>query len=269
MDLPNLTPLEVEILRRTADISSISYDATPTRDADASNATDSDDSSLSSMSTPEEEDEPDDATQRLGNTNCCCVRMETVAECVCCREYPAAVRKQQGRQSCVTSHPDFEGLCLNPGVLQLALLNMRHYAGTKGTGGQRQHEPALHRRLMVPIFMEFDDHKFIADLMAELDVYARASGTLEAYMTERILPLAWQASARRCLELGFTWQVKGPWGPSRGNLAEPGPPCLHEFPFGRPREDGIHERQKEDALVGHCHLVVGSALLVVGRHFLD
>lgn len=50
---------------------------------------------------------------------------------------------------------------------------------------------------MVPIFMEFDDHKFIADLMAELDVYARASGTLEAYMTERILPLAWQASARR------------------------------------------------------------------------
>lgn len=46
--------------------------------------------------------------------------METVAECVCCRDYPAAVRKQQGRQSCVTSHPDFEGLCLDPGVLQLA-----------------------------------------------------------------------------------------------------------------------------------------------------
>lgn len=69
MDLPNLTPLEVEILRRTADISSISYDATPTRDADASNATDSDDSSRCSMSTPEEDDETDDATQRLGNTN--------------------------------------------------------------------------------------------------------------------------------------------------------------------------------------------------------
>ncbi|KAM7306133.1 P2X purinoceptor 7-like [Ixodes scapularis] len=53
----------------------------------------------------------------------CCVPMETVAECVCCRDYPAAVRKQQGRQS----HPDFEGLCLDPGVLQLASLNMRHY----------------------------------------------------------------------------------------------------------------------------------------------
>ncbi|KAM7310321.1 hypothetical protein ISCGN_007229 [Ixodes scapularis] len=103
MDLPNLTPLEVEILRRTADISSISYDATPTRDADASNATDSDDSSRCSKSTPEEDDETDDATQRLGNTNwcqcSCCVPMETVAECVCCRDYPAAVRKQQGRQS--------------------------------------------------------------------------------------------------------------------------------------------------------------------------
>ncbi|KAG0410627.1 hypothetical protein HPB47_012256 [Ixodes persulcatus] len=114
MDLPNQTPLEVEILRRTADISSISYHSTPTRDADASKATDSDDISRSSVSTPEDDDEPDDGTKRLGNTNCCCVQMETVAECVFSREYPAAVHKQQGRQSCVTSHPDFEGLCLNP-----------------------------------------------------------------------------------------------------------------------------------------------------------
>ncbi|KAG0431721.1 hypothetical protein HPB47_021515 [Ixodes persulcatus] len=144
-NVPNLPPLEVEILRRTADISSISYDATPTRDTDASNATDSDD------------------------------------KCVCCRDYPAAVRKQQDRQSCVTSHPDFEALCLTPGVLQLALLNMRHY-------GERN--------------MGATSNAFIADFLAELDIYARASRTLEAYMTERILPLAWQASARR-------WYLRG------------------------------------------------------------
>lgn len=50
--------------------------------------------------------------------------MATVVECVCCQEYPKAARKQQG---CITTNPDFEALCLNPGVLRLAYLNMRHY----------------------------------------------------------------------------------------------------------------------------------------------
>ncbi|XP_042144995.1 uncharacterized protein LOC115320958 isoform X2 [Ixodes scapularis] len=66
------------------------------------------------------EDAPDDGTGRLGNTDWClcgsCAPMETVVECVCCREYPAVARKQQGRQGCVTGHPDFEALCLNPEV---------------------------------------------------------------------------------------------------------------------------------------------------------
>lgn len=56
--------------------------------------------------------------------------METVVECVCCREYPAAARKQPG---CLTSHPDFETVCLNPVVLRIAFLNMRHY-GQRGMG---------------------------------------------------------------------------------------------------------------------------------------
>ncbi|CAN8017424.1 unnamed protein product [Ixodes persulcatus] len=39
--LEDLTPLEVEILRRTADLGMISYDATPTCDVDDSSASES------------------------------------------------------------------------------------------------------------------------------------------------------------------------------------------------------------------------------------
>ncbi|KAM7289576.1 uncharacterized protein ISCGN_029705 [Ixodes scapularis] len=142
MDLSDLTSLELEILERTADMGAISYDSTPMRDVDERSAagTDcgNDERPRRGEASPQElEDAPDDGTGRLGNTDWClcgsCAPMETVVECVCCREYPAVARKQQGRQGCVTGHPDFEALCLNPEVLRLAYLNMRHY-GQQGMG---------------------------------------------------------------------------------------------------------------------------------------
>ncbi|XP_042143823.1 P2X purinoceptor 7-like isoform X1 [Ixodes scapularis] len=142
MDLSDLTSLELEILERTADMGAISYDSTPMRDVDERSAagTDcgNDQRPRRGEASPQElEDAPDDGIGRLGNTDWClcgsCAPMETVVECVCCREYPAVARKQQGRQGCVTGHPDFEALCLNPEVLRLAYLNMRHY-GQQGMG---------------------------------------------------------------------------------------------------------------------------------------
>ncbi|CAN8014945.1 hypothetical protein HPB47_026225 [Ixodes persulcatus] len=145
MDLSDLTSLELQILERTADMGAISYDSTPMRDVDERSAagTDCGDDErprrgeASSQGSQELEDAPDDGTGRLGNTDWCqcgsCAPMETVVECICCRECPAVARKQQGRQGCVTGHPDFEALCLNPGVLRLAYLNMRHY-GQQGMG---------------------------------------------------------------------------------------------------------------------------------------
>ncbi|KAG0444211.1 hypothetical protein HPB47_014044, partial [Ixodes persulcatus] len=148
MDLSDLTSLELQILERTADMGAISYDSTPMRDVDERSAAGTDcghcgdderprRGEASSQGSQELEDAPDDGTGRLGNTDWCqcgsCAPMETVVECICCRECPAVARKQQGRQGCVTGHPDFEALCLNPGVLRLAYLNMRHY-GQQGMG---------------------------------------------------------------------------------------------------------------------------------------
>ncbi|KAM7301677.1 hypothetical protein ISCGN_017196 [Ixodes scapularis] len=152
--LEDLTPLELDILRRTADLGMISYDATPTCDVYDSSASESCSGSEDEQAAmSEDEDGAFDETARIGNTDwwvirclfyrcmchlrlfssyllsqrcqCgCCAQMPTADECVCCREYPAAASRQPG---CLTSNPDFETVCLNPGVLEVAYLMMRHY----------------------------------------------------------------------------------------------------------------------------------------------
>ncbi|KAG0414994.1 hypothetical protein HPB47_007837 [Ixodes persulcatus] len=63
--------------------------------------------------------EPD----RLGHTGWCtcgrCVPMPTALESVCCREVPAATRKQPS--DCLTTHPHFHTLCLDEVVLDVAI----------------------------------------------------------------------------------------------------------------------------------------------------
>lgn len=87
----------------------------------------------------------------------------------------------------------------------LKLVTARLTAGTSETGGQRQLEPGLYPRLKVPVYTGLDDHKCVSDFPDELDVHARASGALEAYMLERTLALALQASARR------RWALQAPF----------------------------------------------------------
>lgn len=73
------SPLELEILRRTAHLGSLSYDATPMYGADDSSATDAghddslppsrDEIAPEAAAAPEAAEAPDDGTQRLGNTD--------------------------------------------------------------------------------------------------------------------------------------------------------------------------------------------------------
>ncbi|XP_040072117.1 uncharacterized protein LOC115326240 [Ixodes scapularis] len=130
----------LDILRRTADLGMISYDATPTCDVHDSSASESCSGSEDEQAAmSEDEDGAFDETGRIGNTDWCqcgCyAQMPTADECVCCREYPAAASRQPG---CLTSNPNFETVCLNPGVLEVAYLMMRHYR--QGGMGTTAHE---------------------------------------------------------------------------------------------------------------------------------
>ncbi|XP_040078953.1 uncharacterized protein LOC115323044 [Ixodes scapularis] len=120
---------ELDILRRTADLGMISYDANPTCDVYDSSASESCSGSEDEQAAmSEDEDGAFDETGRIGNTDwcqCACyAQMPTADECVCCREYTAAALRKPG---CLTSNPDIETVCLNPGVLEVAYLMMRHY----------------------------------------------------------------------------------------------------------------------------------------------
>ncbi|XP_042146170.1 uncharacterized protein LOC120840196 [Ixodes scapularis] len=119
----------LDILRRTADLGMISYDATPTCDVYDSRASESCSGSEDEQAAmSEDEDGAFDETGRIGNTDWCqcgcCAQMPTAEVCVCCHEYPAAASRQPG---CLTSNPDFETVCLNSGVLEVAYFMMRHY----------------------------------------------------------------------------------------------------------------------------------------------
>ncbi|KAM7284427.1 hypothetical protein ISCGN_001521 [Ixodes scapularis] len=65
------------------------------------------------------------------------------------------------------------------------------------TPGQRETPPREPRpHLTVSFYMGYDDVKSVADFLDELQTYHLASGASEAFIVERIVPLALQASAR-------------------------------------------------------------------------
>lgn len=71
---------------------------------------------------------------------------------------------------------------------------MQRLAHTPGQQETPPREPRPH--LTVPVYMGYDDVKSVADFLGELQTYHLASGASEAFIVERIVPLALQASAR-------------------------------------------------------------------------
>ncbi|KAM7309830.1 hypothetical protein ISCGN_006815 [Ixodes scapularis] len=71
---------------------------------------------------------------------------------------------------------------------------MQRLAHTPGQQKTPPREPRPH--LTVPVYMGYDDVESVADFLGELQTYHLASGTSEAFIAERIVPLALQASAR-------------------------------------------------------------------------
>lgn len=57
---------------------------------------------------------------------------------VCRRVYPPPYASSRGPARCVTSHLDFDSLCLSTGVLRLALHIRRHYGQKKMRGDEEQ-----------------------------------------------------------------------------------------------------------------------------------
>ncbi|KAJ4944140.1 hypothetical protein JOQ06_024078 [Pogonophryne albipinna] len=105
-----------------------------------------------SESDSEDDNPPDDRQipldlQRLNNVEWCtcgCCRadnLETVQECVCCREL-AKVQALNGNHegSCITQHPGFEAVCLNEYVLDVA------YSYYKQNHGHLNKSPHERRR---------------------------------------------------------------------------------------------------------------------------
>ncbi|KAG0414178.1 hypothetical protein HPB47_008678 [Ixodes persulcatus] len=71
---------------------------------------------------------------------------------------------------------------------------MRRLAHTPGQQETPPREPRPH--LTVPVYTRYDDVRSVADFLGELQTYHLASGASEAFIVDRILPLALQASAR-------------------------------------------------------------------------
>ena len=73
----------------------------------------------------DEQREGSNEDSRIGNSRWCscgiCVPMPTTEESVCCQELCEA-RDNIGENSCVTSNQAFERVCLDPDVLQTALV---------------------------------------------------------------------------------------------------------------------------------------------------
>ncbi|XP_061892302.1 uncharacterized protein LOC133660522 [Entelurus aequoreus] len=93
---------------------------------------------------------------RLQNTEWCtchnCVTMETVAECVCCRELEAVARtmEQEGVETCILHHPGFPSVCLDVWVLQTA-----YYAYKQQYGVLQQQQNERRRHIAYRQFVLF------------------------------------------------------------------------------------------------------------------
>lgn len=57
--------------------------------------------------------------------------METVPECVCCKELErvATLMEEEDVQTCITDHPGFQSVCLDPWVLRTAYYAYRQQHG--------------------------------------------------------------------------------------------------------------------------------------------
>ena len=72
-----------------------------------------------------EDEEENYGDSRIGNSSWCscgrCVAMPTVTESLCCNELREA-RDKMGQNACITLHAAFERVCLDPDVLETALV---------------------------------------------------------------------------------------------------------------------------------------------------
>nr|XP_054750580.1 uncharacterized protein LOC129256384 [Lytechinus pictus] len=91
--------------------------------------------------------------ERLENNFWCscsgdCAPMPIVRECVCCKEIPEVVHKMDsfngGELDCITNHPGFEGVCLNPWVLETAYFHYRQQYGGGGRNDATENEKNRH-----------------------------------------------------------------------------------------------------------------------------
>ncbi|XP_061891649.1 P2X purinoceptor 7-like [Entelurus aequoreus] len=93
---------------------------------------------------------------RLQNTEWCtchnCVNMETVAECVCCRELDAVARRMEEKrvETCIIDHPGFPSVCLDEWVLQTA-----YYAYQQQYGVLQQQQNERRRHTAYRQFVRF------------------------------------------------------------------------------------------------------------------
>ncbi|XP_061908112.1 P2X purinoceptor 7-like [Entelurus aequoreus] len=93
---------------------------------------------------------------RLQNTEWCtchnCVNMETVAECVCCRELDAVARTMEEKrvETCIIDHPGFPSVCLDEWVLQTA-----YYAYQQQYGVLQQQQNERRRHTAYQQFVRF------------------------------------------------------------------------------------------------------------------
>ncbi|XP_038062598.1 P2X purinoceptor 7-like [Patiria miniata] len=89
----------------------------------------------------------DDRRVRLQNTDWCscgnCTIMESVENCLCCKEAPAIQQKIEhtgvdpDTLSCFKDHPWYEATCLNPGTLETAYYQYRQQYGARAVEGDR------------------------------------------------------------------------------------------------------------------------------------
>nr|XP_054763270.1 uncharacterized protein LOC129269815 [Lytechinus pictus] len=94
-----------------------------------------------------------DIEGRLGNNNWClcsggCQAMPRVVESYCCKEVAQVVAMMDqytaAELNCITEHPGFEGVCLNPWVLDTAYLGYRQQYGDRARHDATENEKHRH-----------------------------------------------------------------------------------------------------------------------------
>ncbi len=99
--------------------------------------------------------------------------MPTSLECVCCKEINKVVAKMGETEdepaSCITRHPEFEGMCLNVWVLQAAYYQYRQEHGMDSLPAS-MHEYANIEIIIVIIIITFF-HYSVLLFFKEIQIY--------------------------------------------------------------------------------------------------